>query len=437
MKFKIYSRNPNGEEVIHFYDNIHQDIYTEKNIPVVLNKDPRCSELVKQFSSKFEVSEDGHVYSQLKSDTLSDLRITLGFNCNFNCKYCAQQKTQNKERTPSILIKEDLDTKVNNLIEKLKLSKVKTRHITFWGGEPFVYFKTVQKLVPKLKEIFPDVEMGIITNGSLLTLAKVKYLLDNQINLTVSHDGPSFNTYRDDKNPLDNPKIVEAIKYYDENAEAQKVRFSFNCVVTPENADLRAIDEYFTNVFGRPIRFNFESIAKLDSLSIDVINPFNLETTSVLLNNLVAFGSTATNTHAFGSIRDRVTSIMKKLVSKADLTQIPTYCNIASKDFLAVDMKGNLLECHGFAETYGSLTDISNAVFKIRHPWTTRSNCAKCPYLVSCIGGCSMVNHEDHEIACKNLQIWHAGLFIAAWKILFNTTIYKIEPLGEEDDNRN
>lgn len=438
MKFKIYSRLPNGKEIFHIYDNITQDIFTSKGIPTLLNRDPRCSNLLITGSKKTSfIKDNSDVYAQHKQINLSDLRITLGFNCNFSCKYCSQHKTRVVNETPTIVIHEDLEHKVNKLVNQLKSSKLNPKHITFWGGEPLVYIKTIKLLIPELRKIFPKTKFGTITNGSLLNLNLVKYFLENKVSLTVSHDGPSFNVYRDNENPLNNKKVLEAIDFYEKNCKKHKLDFSFNCVVTPENSNLEEIDKYFKSYFGRSIKFNFESIAKLDSHSKDIINPFTQNTTKVLLDNIFKYGTTEDNTHPYWSIRDKVTMTMKHLVSKTNMLTRPSYCNIASKDFIAIDMQGNLLECHGFSESYGKLSDIKNAVFKIRHPWTTRKDCPNCPYLVSCGGGCVMVSNEDAEIACKNLQIWHAGFFVAAWKLLFNSTIFKIEPLGESYDDSN
>ena len=432
MKFKIFSKRDDGKNVLHFYDNITQEILTEKNIPVYLINDPRCKRLTRHSTHRYQLEDSKTVQSHIKKLEINNLRITLGFDCNFSCKYCLEAQTRHKHNKFHHN-RGSLDDRVENLIAMLKKSDIKPRSITFWGGEPFVYIKAIQKLTPKLKELYPEAGISTITNGSLLTPKLCEWLVENDIGLTVSHDGPSFNAYRNDKNPLDDDVILQSMKYYVEQASKpdSKLRFGFNCVITPENSDLSQLAPYFESYFGRPVHFGFESIAKLNAFSKDVITPFDEQHQKLLLNHIVAYGSTESNDHPYGSMRDRVTNVLKDLINRTNMYTVPTSCMVGAEDFLAIDMQGNLLKCHGAAETYGTLSELNEATFEIEHPWTTRDNCRTCPYLVSCKGGCVMASNEDTNATCKNLQIWHAGLFIAAWKILFDSTIYKIEPMEE------
>lgn len=436
MKFKIYSKSDNNSDVIHFYDNITQDIWSEEGKLIDLRNDPKCKQLIynPEEIRPFNYNLNENITSAKKSKKLNQLRITLGFNCNFSCKYCSQAQTRKVASTPKYVIHEDIDHKVAYLIDQLKKANLDPERIVFWGGEPLVYLKTIKKLLPELKKLYPNAIFGTITNGSLLTLNICKWLAENKISLTVSHDGPSFNVYRDDKNPLENPKVLEGIKWFLDNQDNHKLDFTFNIVVTPENANLQEIDEYFSSIFGKSVFFNFESIAKLDNYSKDIIKPFDKETTDVLINNIFAYGTTKDGEHPYASIRSKVSNVLKYLVNKSNMNKRPTYCNVASEDFIAIDMKGNLLECHGFSEIYGHISKLEESKFTIRHPWNTRENCFKCPYLVSCNGGCIMVSNEENKHSCRNLQIWHAGLFISAWKLLFNSTIYRIEPIMENEN---
>ena len=43
----------------------------------------------------------------------------------------------------------------------------------------------------------------------------------------------------------------------------------------------------------------------------------------------------------------------------------------------------------------------------------------------------SMRDTKNHEILCETAKVWYAGFFIAAWKVLFNETICRIEPAME------
>ena len=424
MKFKITSKKSDGTLLVHTYDNITQDIFTEEDIPVFLDQDPRLKDFIKN-----NIKDKNSLY---KSTDNINLRITLGFNCNFNCKYCLENYTAKSTIKPILILKEpSLKNKVDNLINKLKNNLTNVNSITFWGGEPLVYLKTMKLLVPELKKLYPNVKLGTISNGSLVTKEVAQYLLDNEIGLTVSHDGPTFSNYRDDKNPLEDPKVLEGLKYYKEQAKEKGLFFGFNIVVTPDNSDLSKLHPYFAQYFGDDVNINFEGIVKLSDFSKDVVKKFNSNTKKVLLNNLIAFGSTIDGHHPYYSIRNYVSQLISRLVNKQ---LYKNSCFINNKDALAVDMQGNLLICHGSDQSYGTLDTIKTSKFpnESLHFWKDRKKCKECPMLVSCLGDCIMASEEDNELSCENHLIWHSGLFLAAWKLLFDSIITRIEPIKEE-----
>lgn len=424
MKFKITSKKSDGTLLVHTYDNITQDIFTNEDIPVFLDQDPRLKDFIE--------NKTKNKYSLYKSTNNIGLRITLGFSCNFNCKYCLENYTAKSIIKPIFIIKEpSLKEKVDNLINKLKNNLTNVNNITFWGGEPLVYLKTMKLLVPKLKELYPNVKLATISNGSLVTKKIAQFLLDNEIGLTVSHDGPTFSNYRDDLNPLENPKVLEGLKYYKEQAKEKGLFFGFNIVVTPDNADLSKLHSYFAQYFGDDVDINFEGIVKLSDFSKYVVKKFDSNTKKILLNNLIAFGSTVDGNHPYHSIRDYVSRLISKLVNK-DLKE--NSCFIRNKNYIAVDMQGNLLVCHGSDKTYGTLDTIKTSKFpdESLHFWKDRKKCKECPMLVSCLGDCIMASEEDNKLSCENHMIWHSGLFLAAWKLLFDSIITRIEPIKEE-----
>lgn len=426
MRFKIFAKNEHGINTVHYFDNVSLDIENEDGIPVYLKDDPRCSRLLTTYTK--DIAEN----KPKAKDGIFGVRITLGFNCNFHCKYCHERAYAEKNKR-TIPIHVSTDEKANRLVDRLLSNLPNLQSITFWGGEPLVYLKTMKKIVALVKERKPDMVFSTITNGSLLTLSVAKWLYENKIGVTISHDGPSFNAYRDDLDPLDNAKVLEGILYLFQKAEEDnepKMLPRFNIVVTPDNCDLQVFDDFFKKKLGRSVPFNFESIVKLDEESKSVVRAFDEASTKKLLNNIVAFGSTETNTHQWSCLRDTVTHVMQRLVSRSEIPSIS--CFVANSSFIPVDMDGNVLICHGAPQYYCSIEDVNKVNFHIQHTWMDREDCTKCPFLVSCMGGCQLANDADHKIACENLKIWHSGFFIAAWKLLFGATIYRIEPIMEQ-----
>lgn len=413
MRFKIYSKTSDDKIITHYFDNQTLEISTEDGIPVVLSEDPRCSTMLSNFSVRpFEQMHEKN------SESIKSLRINLGFRCNFHCKYCYESK-------PQIEIHEDLSGRIDSLVYSIKRNLPNLTNITFWGGEPLVYIKSMKRLVPKLREIYPQVKFSTITNGSLLNLDNAKWLVENDVSITISHDGPAFTAYRSDKDPLDVESSKDGILYALQHGD----NTVFNIVVSPENADLQKIIPFFESKLGFIPNIHFESIVKLTVDTQDLITPFDEATVKTLLNNMVAYGSTETRDHAYGCVRDDVSRLLRRLINQHEISDVD--CMIASDDYLAVNMKGELLECHGNPYTYGTLDSINESKLSHIHSWKDRQNCRNCPFLVSCRGGCTILDEANHAVFCETAKIWHAGFFIAAWKILFNSTITRIESVGE------
>lgn len=423
MRFKITSVDCNKNEIIHFFDNYTQEIWTEQGIPVKLSEDPRCQGMKRNFK---EYEEDN-----IKNN-LRELRIQVGLNCNFGCKYCNQRHGAEIEKAAQKHeIKLPDEIRIKNFIQMLKDKEIKTDKIALWGGEPFVYWKLLQKLVPALRTIYPDAVIAMISNGSLIDEEKVDFCLKHKIALTVSHDAQAFTVYRNDKNPLDNPKIIKALnRYMDAVKDMDKMWFGINVVVVPENCDILKIDNYFTEKFGRKVKgWHFESIAKLDCDSEKVISKFSEEQKRTLLNGLMALG-TMEPEEAISDIRNRVSRVLEGLINSRSVETKLFPCDVVSDDVIATTLEGEMLACHGASKelfTIGHLKDLGNVKNTKCISWKERNDCKSCPYVLSCGGACAISSNENIEAACENMKLWYTGLFASAWFILFNTVIQKIE----------
>ena len=154
-----------------------------------------------------------------------------------HCRYCAQ--------SDRALEKACWGPKdVPAFIAKLKAGNVNvTGVIELWGGEPFVYWKTIKNLVPQLREMYPNVRFAMITNGTLLTEDKISFCEKYSIDLTFSHDGQGYRLRGAD--PLDDPKMVDLWRL-----AFSKLRCNINCVLSPANTDIEQIIEHIHSRLG-------------------------------------------------------------------------------------------------------------------------------------------------------------------------------------------
>lgn len=98
------------------------------------------------------------------------LKIQLGLSCNYACSYCSQA-FQIADATVSKLADvehflTELDGWIAEAPEKIEL----------WGGEPFLYWAKIKRLIPALAQRFPAAQFLVITNGSLLDTEKSDFI---------------------------------------------------------------------------------------------------------------------------------------------------------------------------------------------------------------------------------------------------------------------
>ena len=164
MKLALHCKTHEGKNETWVYDNVLNEIYDGDGKLVDLIEDER----LKAYAMLKE-HEGKPGYSNSKSKDLWDLRIQLGLKCNMSCKYCAQSDRENERWVSS-------PKDVPAFIEKLRASGIKVHGvIELWGGEPFVYWKTLQKLVPELRKLYPKVRFAVITNGTLIDEEKIAF----------------------------------------------------------------------------------------------------------------------------------------------------------------------------------------------------------------------------------------------------------------------
>jgi len=99
-----------------------------------------------------------------KTQKVKKLKIQLGLGCNFSCSYCLQGTEIAKASATSTNDANIFLKKIDSWLDPEQLEKIE-----FWGGEPLLYWKKLEILVPALREKFPNLKFSTISNGSLLT----------------------------------------------------------------------------------------------------------------------------------------------------------------------------------------------------------------------------------------------------------------------------
>ena len=196
MKFTIHGRAQGGEERTFGYDNMTSHITDAAGEKIVVRPATLRSVANGRVAAVVGPAQPGR-----KRD-IRTLKIQLGLSCNYACEYCSQRFVPHAAETN----KDDVEPFLDGLAGWIK---VPPERIEFWGGEPFVYWKTLKPLAEALRERFPDASFGIVTNGSLLDAEKNAWLDALGFGVGISHDGPGQSVRGPD--PLDDPEKWAAI----------------------------------------------------------------------------------------------------------------------------------------------------------------------------------------------------------------------------------
>ena len=148
MRFQLVCVKPGSENTeTWFFDNQTNKIVGENGRTYYFWNDPRFFGVEDHFQSvPARVYDEEHPIQE-NFRVLSKLKIQLGLACNCDCAYCQQKQWRN----PTEIQADEIDiVRFFDSFERAGLSLRKQGTIELWGGEPLVYRKVLQLLLPKL-----------------------------------------------------------------------------------------------------------------------------------------------------------------------------------------------------------------------------------------------------------------------------------------------
>ena len=125
------------------------------------------------------------------NDTHYHLTINPTMNCNFKCWYCYESHIKGSKMNP-----QNID-KIKNAVDKIlaEQSNLKTFHLSWFGGEPLLYFKDVVQplsdyIQKKCQSGNLQYSVGFTTNGYLIDPNMIEWLKTSQVDhLQITLDG--------------------------------------------------------------------------------------------------------------------------------------------------------------------------------------------------------------------------------------------------------
>ena len=338
------------------------------------------------------------------------IKIQLGLSCNFECEYCSQRFVPKADETNS----EYVDDFVNNMDSWYKGDG--NVHFEFWGGEPFVYWKTFKPLAEKLKDKYPNSTRSVITNGSLLDEEKNKWLEDLNFNVSISHDGPGQFVRGPD--PFDDPKSKQAILNLFKTL-APKNQISFNPMINSKNISRTAINNWFINLITKELGEEYLQYVYFgEGGFVDAYDEGGLENSlldsekDIEYRNLAAAELRSGEANKFGIFSAKTRNFIEGLENQSRIESLGQKCGMDREDNIAVDLHGNVLTCQnvsivsnnpaGISHHIGHVSNLEAVEVKTATHWSDRKECSNCPVLHLCKGACMFLTGDLWEASCNN-----------------------------------
>jgi uncharacterized protein len=305
--------------------------------------------------------------------------------------------------------------------------------VEFWGGEPLVYIKTLRPLAEAIRAKYPNAELSVITNGSLLNTETNDWLDQMGFSVGISHDGPGQHVRGPD--PLQDPDKRAAIM--DLYARlAPKGRISFNAMVNRSNASRAAIQRFFVELTGDPMVPIGEG-GFVDAYDEGGIAQSLQEGELHAFRNL-AFHEVRTGQAAnVQAVRNKTASFINSIRTGRPASSLGQKCGMDKGENIAVDLRGNVLTCqnvsaasaapNGQAHRIGHVSDLTAVKLNTSTHWSKRKDCPSCPMLQICQGSCMFLEGPLWDRSCDNAYSDAVPIFAAGIEFLTGLVPVRIE----------
>ena len=354
-----------------------------------------------------------------KHDTPRVLKIQMGLACNYSCSYCLQKYVPHAQ---------DLGpTQIDRFISKVCAHlKGEPENIQLWGGEPLVYIKTMKPLVAKLKVLYPKAKFSIITNGALLNFETNDWLIENEIRVSISHDGPGQRFRGPD--PFDNEQQATAILDLYKRKKASGEPITVGAMIYAENGDRAAISRWLSEKFEDPdINIGEGAIIEVYDGDAKDLSPKGLQE-HIKLRTTSLDNIRGRTDRAFMTSRMRMGEWLGTMQYGRMLDSLGMKCGMDQTDTLTIDLLGNVLTCqnvstasaapNGESHKGGNIDNIDAVEIKTSVHFMNRSHCKGCPVVQVCKGGCMYLTGELFYSSCNNTFTDHIPYFAAAVEAL-------------------
>lgn len=342
-----------------------------------------------------DISKDNEVFNVVKSFVCSEVESGISLIyiipcniCNLACKYCFIGALDDKE---TVIMSENtiinIVTKFTKYFKEKAINKVE---VVFYGAEPLMEFKTIQKIVNEFDSVTDILfNYSIVTNGTLLSENIINWLIDKKVSIGISIDGyqeinDSNRVYKKGNNSVYNT-VIEKIDLIKD----KKIDFGLSITLTPlilENTERYL--EWLKNLGIKNINFNLLHYTK----PTDEWKTYYIEASKFLFKAYDYL-------FPYGVVDDRLQRKIRAFNSRYFKYND---CGAVGGNQICIAPNGDITVCHGYwhsdMERCGNI-NVNSISEVVNHnnfqKWKNnltinKEECLECPAIHICGGGCAM-----------------------------------------------
>lgn len=314
------------------------------------------------------------------------LWLHLTTRCNLRCVYCYAPRGET-DMSPEVG-----RAAVDGALRSARTHGFPALKIKYAGGEPTLNLPTLRAVHEyarrRAAEAGLELREVVLTNGTALTSALLRWLRDEEIRLSISLDGigPAHDGQRASESGIGSfARIAGGI----ERALALGLRPHLSVTVTARNVDQLAEVVAFALDRGLPFNLNLVRPA-----------PGRPDLTPEPARLIAALQSVIRNLQ---STTSSLQSAICNLLDRCDLSAPHRYPCGAGHSYLVVGPQGDVAHCHMELErTVGTVWDEDplGAVRDGFHnpPVEEKEGCRECPWRYICAGGCPLLARRQRGI---------------------------------------
>ncbi|CAK7048103.1 radical SAM protein [uncultured Phascolarctobacterium sp.] len=315
--------------------------------------------------------------------------LILNRNCNMSCLYCIQGETAKQNYRP-------FDYPNPKKVADYFPANGNAYEIVFYGGEAFIYFDYMIEVARCIKERNEKAMFAVTTNGTLLTVERAKILNELQFRVNISHDGDVYEITRRHKDILkSDPEAVLALD-----------KFVFISTITKYNWDYYKVWDYFEEFrlkykLKRP-KVNMMFLKDNGGMTDDSLFVYKNTNFENMLDKVFENLENNIMSGDFDCYEyDCYENLFGKLLKEYSFNNTHSFCAFFDTA-MAIDVHGNIYDCHNAINPYGHIGDAKNIDFK--NPYIDKAPCIGCEIRNVCAGGCLKATPERRRFICYYLQ---------------------------------